>query len=88
MCSIAGARATGTMNRMACQLNAGAVKLGSSSHGAAAILAVSTTPKANDRAKPTSTPAMIGTRRKMPLPNTATISVVSRAGIEIIMAVL
>ncbi|MNE45121.1 hypothetical protein D3C80_1393920 [compost metagenome] len=30
---------------------------------------------------------MIGTRRKMPLPNTATIRVVSSAGMEIIMAV-
>jgi len=38
-------------------------------------------------AKPTSTPEMIGTRRKMPLPNTATINVVSSAGIEISMAV-
>jgi xanthine/uracil permease len=31
-------------------------------------------------AKPTSTPEIIGTRRKMPLPNTATIRVVSSAG--------
>lgn len=84
---MAGARATGTMNRIACQLNSGAVNFGSSSQGAVTIAAVSTTPKTNDRVKPTSTPAMIGTRRKIPLPNTATTRVVSSAGIEIIIAV-
>ncbi|MCY1212932.1 hypothetical protein D9M71_89880 [compost metagenome] len=84
---MAGASATGTMNRMACRLNSGATKFGSSSQGAAAIFAVSTTPNQKDRAKPTNTPEMIGTRRKMPLPNTATIRVVSSAGMEIHMAV-
>ena len=37
---MAGASATGTMNRIACQLNAGAVKFGSANHGAAAIFAI------------------------------------------------
>ncbi|MNG09722.1 hypothetical protein D3C84_931520 [compost metagenome] len=87
MCSMAGARATGTINRIACQLNSGAVNCGSANQGAAAIFAVSTTPKKNAMPNPTSTPEMIGTRRKIPLPNTATIRVVSSAGMEIIIAV-
>ncbi len=69
-------------------MNAGAVNAGTASQGASATWPRSRAPKYSDSTKPTKTPEMIGTRRKMPRPNTATIRVVSRVGMEIHIAVL
>ncbi len=64
------------------------MKLGTASQEACATALVSITPSTAEIAQPTAMPARIGTRRKMPRPSTATSRVVSKAGIEIIIAVL
>src|SRR6056297_3465355 len=81
-CSMAGAMATGTMNRMACQLNSGKVNEGTANQGAAATGERSTSPKGMEIRYPTMIPLRMGMSLNTPLPNMETPMVVPRETME------